>query len=60
MNITIATKLQDIQLAPDIQPEVTADCLQLIYQEVSDKSEVSGTAVQGSDVFGSYAVWCGM
>jgi len=42
MSITIAANLQDILLAPDVQPEVTADCLQLIDQEVSDKSGVSG------------------
>ena len=42
----MAAKLQDILLAPDIQPEVTADCLKLIEQEVSDKSGVSGTAVK--------------
>ena len=42
----MATKLQDILLAPDIQPAVTADCLKLIDQEVSDKSGVSGTTVK--------------
>jgi hypothetical protein len=46
MNITMAANLQNILLAPDIQPEVTADCLKLIDQEVSDKSGVSGTAVK--------------
>jgi hypothetical protein len=42
----MAAKLQDILLAPDVQPQVTADCLKLIEQEVSDKSGVSGTAVK--------------
>ena len=38
--------LQEILLAPDTQPLVTADCLTLIKQEVSAKSGVSGTAVK--------------
>ncbi len=38
--------LQEILLAPDTQPHVTADCLNLIKQEVSGKSGVSGTAVK--------------
>ena len=38
--------LQEILLAPDTQPQVTADCLTLIKQEVSAKSGVSGTAVK--------------
>jgi len=38
--------LQEILLAPDTQPQVTADCLKLIEQEVSAKSGVSGTAVK--------------
>ena len=42
----MAAKLQDILLAPDIQPQVTADCLKLIDQEVSDKSGVSAAAVK--------------
>jgi hypothetical protein len=42
----MAAALQDILLAPDVQPTVTADCLKLIDQEVSDKSGVSGTAVK--------------
>ena len=42
----MAAKLQDILLTPDIQPQVTADCLQLIDQEVSDKSGVSAAAVK--------------
>jgi hypothetical protein len=42
----MAATLQDILLAPDVQPMVTADCLKLIDQEVSDKSGVSGAAVK--------------
>ena len=38
--------LQEILLAPDTQPQVTADCLKLIQEEVSAKSGVSGTAVK--------------
>ncbi len=42
----MAATLQDILLAPDVQPKVTADCLTLIDQEVSGKSGVSGTTVK--------------
>ena len=42
----MAAKLQDILLTPDTWPEVTADCLKLIDQEVSDKSGVSAAAVK--------------
>ena len=42
----MAATLQEILLAPDIRPQVTADCLTLIQQEVSAKSGVSGTAVK--------------
>ncbi len=38
--------LQDILLTPDTWPQVVADCQQLIAQEVSAKSGVSGTAVK--------------
>jgi len=38
--------LQDILLAPDVRPEVIADCYSLIQQEVSTMSGVSGTAVK--------------
>ena len=38
--------LQQILLAPDTEPLVTADCLKLIEQEVSTMSGVSGTAVK--------------
>jgi Family of unknown function (DUF6918) len=42
----MAATLQEILLTPDTQPQVTADCLTLIKQEVSAKSGVSGTAVK--------------
>jgi len=38
--------LQEILLAPDTQPQVVADCLNLIEQEVAGKSGISGTAVK--------------
>jgi hypothetical protein len=38
--------LQQILLAPDIQPAVIADCQALIEQEVSTLSGISGTAVK--------------
>jgi len=38
--------LQEILLTPDTKPQVTADCMTLIQQEVSAKSGVSGTAVK--------------
>jgi hypothetical protein len=38
--------LQEILLAPDTRPQVTADCLTLIKQEVSAKSGVSGATVK--------------
>lgn len=38
--------LQQILLAPHVQPEVIADCQALIEQEVSSMSGVSGTAVK--------------
>jgi hypothetical protein len=38
--------LQQILLSPDIQPKVVDDCLDLIQQEMSDKSGISGTAVK--------------
>jgi hypothetical protein len=46
MKINMAPNLQDILLAADVQPEVTADCLNLIDQEVTGKSGVSGAAVK--------------
>lgn len=42
----MATTLQQILLAPDIRPQVVADCNKLVEQEVGDKSGVSGTAVK--------------
>jgi hypothetical protein len=42
----MAATLQEILLAPDTRPQVTADCFALIEQEVSDKSGVLGTAVK--------------
>jgi hypothetical protein len=42
----MAATLQEILLAPDTQPKVSADCYTLIEQEVSEMSGVSGTAVK--------------
>ena len=42
----MSATLREILLAPDTEPNVTADCLKLIEQEVSAKSGVSGTAVK--------------
>jgi hypothetical protein len=42
----MAATLQQILLAPDVQPQVVSDCLTLIDDEVSEKSGVSGTAVK--------------
>ena len=42
----MAATLQEILLAPDIQPRVIADCRKLIDEEVSEKSGVSGAAVK--------------
>ena len=42
----MAATLQEILLAPETQPQVTADCFRLIEQELADKSGVSGTAVK--------------
>jgi hypothetical protein len=44
--IPMAATLQEILLAPDIQPKVIADCHLMIEQEVGEKSGVSGTAVK--------------
>jgi hypothetical protein len=38
--------LQQILLAPETQPKVVDDCLDLIEQEMSDKSGVGGMAVK--------------
>ena len=42
----MAATLQEILLAPEVKPQVVADCTALIQQEVSDKSGISGTAVK--------------
>ena len=42
----MAATLQEILLTPDTKPQVTADCLTLIKQEVSAQSGISGTAVK--------------
>src|ERR1700757_865526 len=42
----MAPTLDQILLAPDVQPQVVADCLALIEQEVSGKSGISGAAVK--------------
>src|SRR5258708_28577762 len=42
----MAATIQDILLAQDVRPKVIADCYDLILQEVSDMSGVSGTAVK--------------
>ena len=45
-NAPMVATLPEILLAPDTKPQVTADCMTLIQQEVSAKSGVSGTAVK--------------
>jgi hypothetical protein len=42
----MAATLQQILLAPDIQPAVIDDCYLLIEQELAEKSGVSGAAVK--------------
>jgi hypothetical protein len=42
----MAATLQEILLAPNIRPQVIADCQTLIDEEVSEKSGVSGAAVK--------------
>src|ERR1700730_18166409 len=42
----MALTLDQILLAPDVQPSVVADCLTLIDQEVASKSGISGAAVK--------------
>lgn len=44
--IPMAATLQEILLAPDVQPKVIADCYLMIDQEVGEKSGISGTAVK--------------
>jgi hypothetical protein len=38
--------LQEILLAPDVQPQVIADCFTLLDQEVAEQSGISGAAVK--------------
>lgn len=42
----MAATLEETLLAPQIRPQVIADCQALIDQEVSAKSGISGTAVK--------------
>jgi hypothetical protein len=45
-NTQMAATLEQILLAPDTKPKVINDCYDLIQQEVSGMSGVSGTAVK--------------
>ncbi len=38
--------LQETLLAPDVQPQVIADCFTLLDQEVAEQSGISGAAVK--------------
>jgi hypothetical protein len=38
--------LEEILLAPEVQPQVIADCLTLIDAEMADKSGISGSALK--------------
>jgi len=42
----MAATLHEMLLAPEIQPQVVADCEALVNAEVSDMSGISGTAVK--------------
>ena len=42
----MAATLEEVLLAPETQPQVVADCYELIELEVSDKSGITGTAVK--------------
>lgn len=42
----MAASLHQILLTPDVQPNVVADCLTLIGQEVAAKTGISGAAVK--------------
>lgn len=42
----MAATLDQILLAPDVRPNVVADCQQLIAEEVAGKSGVSGAAIK--------------
>jgi hypothetical protein len=45
-NVPMPATLQEILLAPDVQPHVVEDCNELIRQEVADKPGVSGAALK--------------
>jgi len=42
----MAATLHEILLAPEVRPQVVADCIVLIEHEVSEKSGVSGSALK--------------
>jgi Family of unknown function (DUF6918) len=42
----MAATLEQMLLAPDVQPRVVADCMTLVEQELAAKSGISGTAVK--------------
>ena len=42
----MAATLRDTLLAPDVQPQVVADCEALVNGEVATMSGISGTAVK--------------
>ena len=44
--MAMVATLHEVLLTPDTQPDVVADCLKLIAQEVAGKSGISGTAVK--------------
>ena len=42
----MAATLREALLAPDVHPQVIADCLTLIQQQLTEMSGISGTAVK--------------
>jgi len=42
----LAATLQEMLLAPDVKPQVVADCQALVERELHSKSGVSGTAIK--------------
>jgi hypothetical protein len=42
----MAATLQEMLLAPDVKPQVVADCQALVEQELSSKSGISATAIK--------------
>jgi hypothetical protein len=42
----MAATLEQMLLAPDVQPRVVTDCMALVEQELASKSGVSGAAVK--------------